>query len=132
MKHAPDFMEKITGDIEARKAAGKILGVGESADKNELKRAYRKTAAKYHPDHNGNTPQANKRFILIRCAYELLAFDKSCDKILEEINSLPGVPEDGKYKIDNPWGHFLWWREKFFDSDKEKGKTNGGKHSSCI
>lgn len=132
MKHDPDFMEKITRDLEARKAACKILEVEEMADKQQLKKAYRRAAIKYHPDHNESSPEANKKFTLIKCAYELLAFDKPCDKILEEINSWPGVPEDNKYKIDNPWGHFLWWREKFFDSDKEKGKSNGSKRSSCI
>jgi len=132
LKHAPDFMEKITRDLEARKAACKILEVEEMADKQQLKKAYRRAAIKYHPDHNESSPEANKKFTLIKCAYELLAFDKPCDKILEEINSWPGVPEDNKYKIDNPWGHFLWWREKFFDSDKEKGKSNGSKRSSCI
>jgi len=132
LKHDPDFMEKITRDLEARKAACKILEVEEMADKQQLKKAYRRAAIKYHPDHNESSPEANKKFTLIKCAYELLAFDKPCDKILEEINSWPGVPEDNKYKIDNPWGHFLWWREKFFDSDKEKGKSNGSKRSSCI
>jgi len=132
LKHDPDFMEKITRDLEARKAAARILDVNESANINELKNAYRKAATKYHPDHNGNTPEANKKFVLIRCAYELLAFDKPCDKILDEINSWPGVPEDSKYRIDNPWGHFLWWREKFFESEEMEGKSNGSKRSSCI
>jgi len=49
LKHDPDFMEKITRDLEARKAAGKILDVNESANINELKKAYRKAAAKYPP-----------------------------------------------------------------------------------
>jgi len=132
LKHDPDFMEKITRNLEAHKAACRILDVEEMADKQQLKKAYRRAAIKYHPDHNKSSSEANKKFALIKCAYELLAFDKPCDKILEEINSWPGVPEDGKYRIDNPWGHFLWWREKFFDSDKEKGQINGSKRSSCI
>jgi len=132
MKEDLEFMERITRDLEARKAACKILEVEEMADKQQLKKAYRRAAIKYHPDHNESSPDANKKFTLINCAYELLAFDKPCDKILEEINSWPGVPEDGNYRIDNPWGHFLWWREKFFDSDKEKGQINGSKRSSCI
>jgi hypothetical protein len=132
MKHDPDFMEKINKSLEAYKAACRILDVSESANKNELKKAYRKAATKYHPDHNGNTPEANKRFILIKCAYELLAFDKPCEKILEEINSWPGVPEDGKYRLENPWGHFLWWREKFFESNEKNEKRKNGKAGSCI
>ena len=132
MKHNPDFMEKITRDLEARKAACRILEVKEMADKEQLKKAYRRAAIKYHPDHNAGSAEANKKFILIKCAYELLALDKPCDKILEEINSWPGVPEDSKYRIENPWGHFLWCREKFFESKGMEGKFNGSKRSSCI
>ena len=131
MKHDPDFMAPINRDIEAREAASRILEVRESASIDELKRAYRKAANKYHPDHNGNTPESNKRFILVKCAYELLAFDQSCDTLLKEINSWPGVPEDSNYKLDNPWGHFLWWREKFYESElNEKKKQHKGR--SCI
>lgn len=114
MKHDPDFMDKINRDLEARKAAAMILGVSELADSETLKKAYRKASLEHHPDHHGNTPEANKRFILVKCAYELLAFDTPCDILLQEINTWPGVPRDDQYKLDNPWGHFLWWREKFF------------------
>ena len=129
MKHDPDFMKRITKDLEARKAASRILDVSESANINELKKAYRKAATKYHPDHNANTPEANKKFVLIKCAYELLAKDKPCPVLLEEINSWPGVPDNDKYKLENSWGHFLWWREKFFGSEEKKGKNRG---RSCI
>lgn len=133
MKHDPDFMEKFTRDLEARKAAAIILEIDELAGGEKLKKAYRTAAAKYHPDHNGNTPEANKRFILVKCAYELLAFDKPCDILLREINTWPRVPEkDGKYKLDNPWGHFLWWREKFFDSNEKNEETKYGKTGFCI
>ena len=115
MKHDPDFMEKINRELEARKAAAMILEVSELADSDTLKKAYRKATIKHHPDHNGNTPEANKRFILVKCAYDLLAFDTPCGILLQDINAWPGVPEDEKYKLDNPWGHFLWWREKFFE-----------------
>jgi hypothetical protein len=53
--------------------------------------------------------------MLVNCAYELLTEDKPCPRLLEKISLWPGVPEDDKYKLDNPWGHFMWWREKFFD-----------------
>ncbi len=114
MKHGPDFMEKITKDLEARRMACKILNVDEMADREQLKKAYRRVAMEFHPDKNPDNPEANKKFTLVKCAYELLAFDKPCEEILGEINSWPGVPDDDKYKLNNPWGHFLWWREKFF------------------
>ncbi|HIJ72294.1 MAG TPA: DnaJ domain-containing protein [Planctomycetes bacterium] len=122
-------MERITADLEARKAACKVLGVSENADKNELKKAYRKASMKYHPDHNPDDADSAKKFVLAKCAYELLAEDKPCPQLLEEINTWEGVPDDEKYKLDNPWGHFLWWREKFFASEKEKKQSE---NRSCI
>lgn len=109
-----EFMERINLDIEARRMACKVLDVDEMAGKKDLKRAYRRIAMKFHPDKNPEDPEANKKFTLVKCAYELLAQDKPCPALLEEINSWPDVPEDDKYKLDNPWGHFLWWRDKFF------------------
>jgi hypothetical protein len=130
MKDDLEFMERITRDLAARKAACQVLGVPEGAGKEDLKKAYRKASMKYHPDHNQDDAEAAKRFVLVKCAYELLAEDKPCQQLLEEINTWDGVPEDGKYKLDNPWGHFLWWRERFFSSENEK-KSNDNR-PSCI
>ena len=115
MKDDFEFMERINRDLEARKAACKILQVQEDASKEQLKKAYRRTAMNYHPDRNKDDPDANKKFALVKCAYELLAEDKPCPELLGEINAWKGISEDDKYKLDNPWGHFLWWREKFFE-----------------
>lgn len=49
-----------------------ILGVSRSADKEELKRAYRRLARKYHPDVN-KEPGAEERFKEINRAYEILS-----------------------------------------------------------
>ena len=109
-----DFRERIIRDLETRRAARKVLGVEEGVNKEVLKKAYRRASFKYHPDHNPNDADAHKKFLMVKCAYGLLAKNEPCDMLLEEIKSWPGVPEDDKYKLDNPWGHFLWWREKFF------------------
>jgi len=115
MKHDPDFMDPINRDLKARKVASKLLDVAEGASEEELKRAYRRAAVACHPDHVGHTEDANRRFALIKCAYELLANDKPCDKLLEEIASWTDSPGDNRYRLDNPWGHFLWWRDKFLE-----------------
>lgn len=125
-----DFMTRINLDLQARRAACKILGVPEGAEKNDLKKAYRKASMKYHPDHNNDDPDANKKFAIIKCAYGLLAEGKACPELLEEIKLWQGVPEDDEYRLDNPWGHFLWWREKYFGPEREK--NSNGKRSSCI
>jgi len=110
-----EFAERISRDLRARKAARKILGVTQDADERDLKRAYRHGAQKYHPDHNPRDADAKKKFLLVKFAYELLAEDKPSQMVLDEIKSWSGVPEDEIYQLDNLWGHFLWWRDKFFE-----------------
>lgn len=50
----------------------KLLGVSKSASQDEIKKAYRKLAVKYHPDKNTGDRQAEERFKEIGEAYEVL------------------------------------------------------------
>lgn len=51
----------------------KVLGIDKKASSDELKRAYRKLARKYHPDLNPNDKEANKLFQQINEANDVLS-----------------------------------------------------------
>lgn len=50
----------------------KILGLSKNASPDDIKKAYRKLARKYHPDINPNDKEANKKFQEINEANEVL------------------------------------------------------------
>ena len=58
-----------------------VLGVSKSANKDELKKAYRKLAMKYHPDRNPDDSQAAEKFKELSEAYEILSDDQKLSLI---------------------------------------------------
>src|SRR6478735_5698673 len=50
-----------------------VLGVNKNATEEEIKKAYRKLARKFHPDLNPNDKEANKKFQQINEANEVLS-----------------------------------------------------------
>lgn len=50
-----------------------ILGVGKNADEQEIKKAYRKIALKFHPDKNPDNKEAEEKFKEAAEAYEILS-----------------------------------------------------------
>ncbi len=58
----------------------KILGVSKDADKAAIKKAYRKLAAKYHPDKNPGDKAAEEQFKAVNEAYQVLSDDEKRKK----------------------------------------------------
>jgi len=53
-----------------------VLGIQKGADKDEIKKAYRKLAIKYHPDRNPGNKEAEEKFKEATEAYEILSDDQ--------------------------------------------------------
>ena len=52
------------------------LGVSRQADADEIRKAYRRMAMKYHPDRNKGDKKAEKKFKEIKEAYDILSDDQ--------------------------------------------------------
>lgn len=58
----------------------KVLGVNKNATKDEIKKAYRKLAVKYHPDKNKGNKEAEEKFKEVNEANEVLSDDEKRKK----------------------------------------------------
>ncbi len=69
----------------------KTLGIEKGASADDIKKAYRKQAMKYHPDQNQDNAEAEEKFKLVNAAYDVLkdpqkkaAYDQYGDAAFEQ------------------------------------------------
>ncbi|GLZ13987.1 chaperone protein DnaJ 1 [Actinomadura sp. NBRC 104425] len=67
----------------------KVLGVSKTASQDEIKKAYRRLARKYHPDANKGDADAEDRFKEVSEAYDVLS-DEKRRKEYDTLRSMPG------------------------------------------
>ena len=72
------------------------LGVTKSATADEIKRAYRKLAQKYHPDKNAGDAAAEEKFKEITAAYDTLS-DVEKRKAYDQFGAAGGMNAGGNF-----------------------------------
>ena len=87
-----------------------VLGINRSADENEIKRAYRKLAKKYHPDMNPGDKQAEQKFKEITEAYNVLS-DQEKKKLYDQYGLAAALGMESIrntiLKVETIWEIFL-------------------------
>ena len=96
----------------------KILGVGKTAGKDELKKQYRKLARKYHPDVNTTDKDAGAKFSDMSEAYNVLIDDEKRKKY-DQLGSDWGQHQDAE-------------RPEGFDWSKYSSSGNGKARSQTV
>ena len=90
----------------------KILGVDKSASQDDIKKAFKKLARKYHPDLNPDDPNAKQRFQEINEANEVLGY-------------LLHALMDNNYKKYDQYGE-NWKHADEFEAQKQRYQQQGG------
>ena len=67
-------------EVADKKDAYEVLGVSRNANDNDLKKAYRVLAKKYHPDANPGDKEAEERFKEASEAYAILSNEENRKK----------------------------------------------------
>jgi curved DNA-binding protein len=81
----------------------KVLEIDKSASKEEIKRAFRKLARKYHPDVNPDEPKTGEKFKEINEAYSILSDDKKRE-MYDKFGVVEGDPSSYQYRDGAPGG----------------------------
>ena len=111
------------------------LGIGRTAEEEEIRKAYRRLARKYHPDLNPGDKAAEDRFKNVQEAYDILS-DKKKRQMYDQFgfyseNGMPGAGSPGGGFNQNPnmgFGGFDFGGEQPFTGGSEGfgGGPSGG------
>lgn len=86
----------------AKRTLYQVLGIPQSATDDEIKRAYKTLARRYHPDFNQGNPQAENAFKAVGQAYEVLSDPQKRDAYDDALAREAGpakVPVEKKFDL---------------------------------
>lgn len=114
------------------------LGIGRDASTEDIKKAYRKLALKYHPDRNEGSKEAEAQFKEVTEAYEILRDSEKrtvYDRFGEQgLRGSPGSPGFGGFDFSDAievfmrdFGGFAGFEEIFGGRRGRGGRAEAGK-----
>ena len=92
-----------------------ILGIDRNASENDIKKAYKKLALKYHPDRNPGNKKAEEKFKEISGAYAVLS-DPSKKQQYDMYGTIDGMnPNDAGFSFEDLFKHMSGFGDMFSD-----------------
>ncbi|RME20409.1 MAG: molecular chaperone DnaJ [Deltaproteobacteria bacterium] len=108
-----------------------VLGVSRDASAEEIKRAYRRLAVKYHPDHNQGSKEAEERFKELAEAYSVLSDPEK--RRLYDMYGKDGLRgagfSPGFSSVEDIFSSFGSIFEEFFGFPFRGGRASAGRRS---
>lgn len=112
----------------AQKDYYQILGVGKDASQDDIKKAYRKLAMKYHPDHSAGSKENEEKFKEISEAYAVLSdaekrkqYDTYGSEDFQQRYSQEDIFKD--FDLGDILKEFGFGGASFFTSGGQKGRS---------
>ena len=101
-----------------------VLGVSKTATDDEIKKAYRKIAIKYHPDRNPGNKEAEEKFKEAAEAYDVLHDAQKRQQYDQFGFEAPG----GGFGGANAWGCGTAWPKADGSGARGRGADTGNSH----
>ncbi len=114
-----------------------ILGVSKTATADEIKKAYRTLAFKYHPDRNPGNAEAEEKFKQISSAYDVLGDEAkrrqydmgySTDSYSSSTAGNQQYQRQYQYTYSNPFGDDNFW--EWFNSAQFRSRNQQAQNSN--